>query len=165
METLPQAPRRPAVPRHSRKSGNDGVKKTTPLSFVRNFARTPVPRKPPLRNAAPEDRGGGGIAGAASMTCTSLRASGSELGPTRLCEVRAGDGVRLVEVEGKEARLWLLLAGWVEEQSVEVLRAGRGGVVLSIEERDVTVPGWVARTTLVDCTRRFKTKSTQEERP
>lgn len=108
---------------------------------------------------------GGDTAGVASMTRTPFRAKGSELGPTRLCEVRAGDGVRLVEAEGKEARLWLLLAGWVEERSVEVLRAGRGGVVLSIEERNVTVPGWVARMTLVDCTRRFRTRSTREERP
>lgn len=127
------------------------------------------PRRRTAQAAASEcrPRGSGeeALPGVASMTRTSFRASGPELGPTRLCEVRAGDGVRLVEAEGKEARLWLLLAGWVEEQSVEVLRAGRGGVVLSIEERNVTVPGWVARTTLVDCTRRFKTKSTREERP
>ena len=98
------------------------------------------------------------------MTCASVRESGSELGPTRLCEVRAGDGVRLVEAEGRETRLWLLLVGWVEQRPVEVLRAGRGGVVLSIEERNVSVPGWVARTTLIDCTRRFKRKSTPGER-
>ena len=99
------------------------------------------------------------------MTRAAFHAGGSGLGPTRLCEVRAGDGVRLVKAEGKEARLWLLLVGWAEEQPVEVLRTGRGGVVLSIEERSVTVPGWVARTTLVDCTRRFERKSTRGERP
>ena len=99
------------------------------------------------------------------MMRATFHADGSGLGPTRLCEVRAGDGVRLVEAEGKEARHWLLLAGWVEEQPVEVLRVGRGGVVLSIEERSVAVPGWVARTILVDCTRRFERQSTEEERP
>ena len=136
------------------------------LARARAGPPPPAPRRASRRFGMPSRRiGEGALPGVASMTRTSFRASGPELGPTRLCEVRAGDGVRLVEAEGKEARLWLLLAGWVEEQSVEVLRAGRGGVVLSIEERNVTVPGWVARTTLVDCTRRFKTKSTREERP
>ena len=81
--------------------------------------------------------------------------------PMHLCDARAGDGVRLIGTRGKEAGLWLLLAGWTEGQSVQVLRIERKRAVLSIEKRSLAVPAWVARATIVDCARWVKRKSVQ----
>ena len=73
--------------------------------------------------------------------------------PGRLSDARMGERIRLFEASGKEALTWLLLSGWQEEVEVDVLHAGWGGVVLSIQGRRIAVPGWVARAALVTRTR------------
>ena len=73
-----------------------------------------------------------------------------------LSDARVGDRVRLVEAPDKEVRTWLLLSGWEDVTDIEVLHSGWGGVVVSMGERRVAVPRWVARAALVTCTRNSK---------
>lgn len=80
--------------------------------------------------------------------------SGSGAGKVRmrcLSDARVGDRVRLLEAPGKEVRTWLLLSGWEEAAEVQVLTSGWGGVVVSMGERRVAVPRWVAKAALVTC--------------
>ncbi len=78
-----------------------------------------------------------------------------------LCDVRPGSAVRFVRARGREAGLRRLRSGGAEEQSAAVLRIERRGVVLSVGARNVIVPAWVARATLVCCTRGSRSKSIQ----
>ena len=73
--------------------------------------------------------------------------------PRHLSDTRGGERIRLFEASGKEVLTWLLLSGWQEEVEVDVLHAGWGGVVLSMQGRRIAVPGWVARAALVTRTR------------
>ena len=66
-----------------------------------------------------------------------------------LSDARIGDRVHLVEAPGREVRMWLLLSGWEDAAEVEVLHSGWGGVVVSMGERRVAVPRWVAQAALV----------------
>ncbi len=82
-----------------------------------------------------------------------------------LSDARVGDRVRLVQAPGKEVRRWLLLSGWEEATEVQVLHSGWGGVVVSMGERRVAVPRWVAQVALVICTRNSKSTFNTGDNP
>ena len=82
-----------------------------------------------------------------------------------LSDARVGDRVRLVEAPGKEVRTWLLLSGWEDAAGVEVVHSGWGGVVVSMGERRVAVPRWVAQAALVTCIRNSKLTFNTGDRP
>ena len=85
--------------------------------------------------------------------------------PRCLSDARVGDRVRLVEAPGKEVRTWLLLSGWEEATEARVLHSGWGGVVVSLGERRVAVPRWIARVALVTCTRNSKSTFNTGDKP
>ena len=82
-----------------------------------------------------------------------------------LSDARIGDRVRLVEAPGKEVRMWLLLSDWEEPTEVQVLHSGWGGVVVSMGERRVAVPRWVAQAALVTCIRNSKSTFNTGDKP
>jgi len=97
-------------------------------------------------------------------------AAGSRSGADRvrvrcLADAQVGDCVRLVAAPGKEVRTWLLLSGWEEATEVQVLNSGWGGVVVSMGERRVAVPRWVAQAALVNCIRNTRSTCKTGDKP
>ena len=69
----------------------------------------------------------------------------------RLSEAHVGDQLHLLTAEDKLALRWLIYNGVPDGVSAVVMSLSKSEVMLSTDERVVTVPAWVAQQTLVHC--------------